>query len=212
MQRLLIAALFYCASFLVAQAQPLPALKDLPVQWLSAEKWLWQGQSIVSQRFHSQLEVVDLAQHIQQRIDSDLRIQRLASAWLLSFDKAKTHYLILLSAQSQGSQGWFSSLSLHANTINPPAVFNNLYEHSWQLQSEQSTSLYFMLNLTDSIQKSHTKLLARLQQQGWKNTQNCQISQWCKWQKASQQIIWWADKHRTRWHVLWWPQGLGEQP
>lgn len=210
MSRLWLAIWLCCGGVLTVQAQPLADFKDLSVQWLQAEKWLWQGQSVVSQHFYSSLQVEALAQQIQQRIDSDLRIQRLASAWLLSFDRAATHYLILLSAQSKGSQGWFSSLSLHNTTTDPPPIFNGLYSHSWQLQSEQNHPTYLILEPKTPNQSTYVKLKNRLLQQGWKNTRTCQITQWCQWQKASQKMIWWLDQNSTRWHVLWWPAHLGE--
>lgn len=204
-----------------SKTQMLVGFQDLPVSWQKMEKWQWQGQSISSQRFSTDQDVFFITQQIQQRIATDLRLQRLSSSWLLSFNQDHTHYLILLSAQQNGTQGWLSSLSLKeqsvsASFVDPPVIFSGLYQHSWYLQStEFSGPDYFVLKPLISEKKkiNHDwlELMHRLKRQGWRGSFCKKSSSWCQWEQGVQKLMVWVDPKNGLWHVLWWPKFLGEK-
>ncbi|WP_269901860.1 hypothetical protein [Paenalcaligenes faecalis] len=197
--------LYSCLFYMPSTAQLLPAFHDLPVQWLAAEHWHWQGQQVTSQRFTSSRSVVDVAQQIQRRLDEDLQVQRLPTAWLLSFEKAHTHYLILLSAQSTGSQGWLSSLALQAESNpKPPQVFTGLFQHSWTMQHVEQSATYFIFQAHRPKEVMRRLVQSRLLQHGWK-ANACESVDWCDWHKEAKKMLIWHDPNDERWHVLWWP-------
>ncbi|HHU95613.1 MAG TPA: hypothetical protein GXX62_11135 [Alcaligenaceae bacterium] len=196
---------FSCFSF-PAWPQLLPVFHDLPVQWLAIEQWHWQGQPVASQRFKSQHAVVEVAQQIQQRLEADLLIQRLPSAWLLSFEHSGAHYLILLSALAKGSEGWLSSLVLKPTlSSKPPVVFDGLYQHSWVVQPQDLRALYVVLQPNRGQLSMRTLLQARLKRQGW-SPESCAVTAWCDWQNGAQRMRIWIDSSTHYWHVIWWPK------
>lgn len=205
--------LLYIAHIKVAFGLLIPAFDHLPVQWQKAERWQWQGQEIFSQRFSSDHDVLTLSALIEQRLEAvDLRIQRLSSSWLLSFDDlpTHTHYLLLLSAQSKGTQGWLSTLTLAPkspalNNLTPPSLFNGLYQHSWHLRipSTEQEPLYFVLQPTSQSSTLWAQFKRRLMQHAWSGAL-CDQGQWCQWQKAAQRLTLWVDPKQGLWHVLWW--------
>ena len=216
--------LLFCTA---THAHILPILSDLPVQWQSEESWNWQGQPISSQRFSSDSELTYVAQQIQQRLESmaDLRVQRLSSSWLLSFEKNQIHYLILLSAQQQGSHGWLSSMSLAVTSDlsksalpKPPLEFAGLYEHSWSLSAINSADIkpygvlphYFILQPVRKNKKAEQALFMRLQRYGWRN-RNCNNKQFCQWHKGKKKMLVWVDSKDGLWHLLWWPVLSGDK-
>lgn len=193
------------------------SVAELPVVWQPAERWQWQGQDLSSQRFSSQQHIANVAQHIQNQLQGvDLRVQRLASAWLLSFDHppTHTHYLFLLSAQTQGTEGWMSTMRLtdrknHTSAFMLPALFSGLYQHSWHIRevNENNTKepLYVLLQPNNKSQKLWRQLNARLIKQNWQGG-SCLVNQWCQWHKNSQTLWLWMDPKQGLWHVLWWPK------
>lgn len=202
-----------------SNAQMLSVFQDLPVRWQDIEKWQWQGQSVTSQYFSSDQDVMVITQKIQQRITTDLRIQRLTSSWLVSFDHDQTHYLILLSVKEQGTQGWLSSLSLKEDSDSSSlkqlsSIFSGLYGHSWHLQSAENPSPnYFILQplRTEKNKIGHdwSRLLDRLKHQGWRALSCERVGSWCQWEQGSQKLMVWGDPNGDLWHVLWWPKFLG---
>lgn len=220
-----------CLLFLTAtHAHMLPVLSDLPVQWQPEESWYWQGQPISSQRFSSDSELKHVAQQIQQRLQpiADLRLQRLSSSWLLSFEKNHTHYLILLSAQQQGSHGWLSSMSLaSANGFSepvpsmPPIELSGLYQHSWSLSTIRADDIkmygvsdvlpqYFILQPVRKNKKAEQVLFIRLQRYGWHGGY-CDNNQLCQWQKDKKRLLFWVDPKNSLWHLLWWSASSGDK-
>lgn len=206
--------LLYIVQIKVAFGLLIPAFDHLPVQWQKAERWQWQGQEIVSQRFNSEHDVLSLSELIEQRLGAvDLRIQRLPSSWLLSFDdlSTHTHYLLLLSAQSKGTQGWLSTLTLDpkalATNLAPPKLFNGLYQHSWRLQTTEKEPLYFVLQPLSQSPSLWSQLKKRLVQEAWSGAL-CDQNQWCQWQKAAQHFTLWIDPKQGLWHVLWWSESV----
>lgn len=211
--------LMYVFLLPTAFSQELPTFTDLPVQWQPLERWQWQGQKLSSQRFSSKHDVFIVAQQIQKHAAGiNLRVQRLASAWLLSFDHepTKSHYLFLLSAQSHGTVGWFSIMSL-VNTQNstatlvPTTLFTGLYENSWSIGNVDENTidepLYVLLKPKSRSQKLWQQLNTRLLQYAWQGA-SCQRGQWCQWHKGLQKIWFWEDSQLGLWHVLWWPNQL----
>lgn len=205
----LLGVLLCVFSMNTAWALHLPAFEDLPVQWKPKELWQWQGQTLLSQRFSSTHDVATLAALIQQRVEpSGLRIQRMSSSWLLSFDhfSKDAHYLLLLSAQPNGSQGWFSAMQLpntEQNNVMPPALFTGLYQHSWSIghQENEAGSVYFVLQPILPEPRFWQHLKTRLQGQLWQE-QGCEVGQWCRWHKEKQQLWLWVDAEQGLWHVL----------
>lgn len=207
----------------VALSQESIKLTELPVTWLPAEQWQWQGQELSSQRFQSQHDVATLAQHIQKQLPTvDLRVQRLASSWLLSFDHQATgtHYLFLLSAQVQGTAGWLSTMKLIETkgqpvALVPPVVFAGLYAHSWSsgnlamAVTTRQEPFYSLLQPVNASQRLWQQINTRLIQQAWVGGY-CAMGQWCQWHKNTQKLWLWVDPKLGLWHVLWWPQGRGE--
>lgn len=201
----------------MAVSQELLTFLELPVQWQKAERWQWQGQDLLSQRFSSKQDVATVAFQIQKLApDVDLRVQRLASAWLLSFDHAPTHthYLFLLSAQSQGTEGWFSTMKLLKNQKSPAALvpstlFTGLYQHSWSLSDPDAHNMdepfYVLLQPINSSKRLWLQLNNRFIQQAWQGG-SCLKGQWCQWYKNTQKLWLWVDPKQGLWHVLWWPK------
>lgn len=200
-------------------SQELLTLSDLPVVWQPAEQWQWQGQDLLSQRFSSEQDIATVAQHIQRQLQEvDLRVQRLASAWLLSFDyePTNTHYLFLLSAQAQGTAGWMSTMKPSGRenqtiALMPSALFAGLYQHSWSvklkhLDTDSSREpVYVLLQPVSHNKKLWQQLVTRLTKHTWQGGA-CTPGQWCQWHKYSQKLWLWADVNRGLWHVLWWPK------
>lgn len=199
-------------------AHVLPVLQDLPVRWQSIERWHWQGQQLTSQQFSSDQDVIVIAQQIQQRIDTDLRIQRLSTAWLLSFEQEKTHYLIFLSTAKKGIKGWLSSLDLTNPPLSvsisaPPLVFLGLYQHSWSVKSVDLTApTYFVLQPIEKEKRQNhqlwSKFTHRLKREGWSGNVCEGMTSWCQWQHGSQKLEVWVDPNDGLWHALWWPKSL----
>ena len=195
-----------------AQASDL-RFDELAVQWQPEERWLWQGQALSSRQFSSDQDVITVAQHIQQlahQQDVDVRVQRLSSALLLSFEDtpSQQHYLFMLSAQATGTAGWFSVLTLPSEnkrpslvSVLPQAVFKGLYQHGWSLQGDDP--VYALLQPSSSSPRLWQRLQNRLTQQHWAGG-HCEAGRWCQWHKQSQKLWVWVDQKHGLWHVLWW--------
>ena len=188
---------------------------ELAVQWQPEERWRWQDQALSSRQFTSEQDVITVAQQIQQLVHQqgvDVRVQRLSSALLLSFEEAQSrhHYLFMLSAQATGTAGWFSALALPSEnkvssllSVLPQALFTGLYQHGWGIQGDDPA--YALLQPSSPSPRLWQRLQDRLAQQHWEGGY-CELGRWCQWTKLSQKLWVWVDSQQGLWHVLWWPE------
>lgn len=178
-------------------------LKSLPVQWSQVEQWVWQGQKLSTQGFKSEKDAASLLKALHDQLDSDLYIQRLPTAWVVSFERQHTHYLMLLHMDASGSSGWLSRMFMRESRAAVPSVFNSLYEHSWSTALLGDDATYMVLRLQPYQQKNALlHLKQRLNRLGWQPV-GCIDSKWCSWTKSQQYIQLWIDQTHLHWHILW---------
>lgn len=188
------------------QAQLLPTLIPLPVQWQQVETWWWQGQQIRSQRFTSTRSVSELTQQIPLLIHQDLTALSLSTSRVLSFFEQGQHFLLVLSEQKKGTNGWLSSLDLRdAKGPQVAPIFKGLYEHAWTMQPPSTQPVYLVLRPAVSKNDFSQVLHQRLLSQGWQGGHvSCSASLPCKWEQNAQRLVFWQDLKQNFWHVLWW--------
>lgn len=189
------------------QAQMLPALQALPVQWQSIESWRWQGRLLQSQRFSSTSHVSELIRLVPQLLQQELTALSLSSARVLSFFDQGRHFVLLLSVQPQGVSGWLSSLDLQESTeVVLAPVFQGLYEHAWSMQEQEERPVYVVLRPKSKMTQGWAELRTRLVVQGWQEqAELCGVGIPCQWQKSQERLVFWQDLKQGLWHVLWWP-------
>ena len=203
---LMSSVLWLCSAvFIGVQAQMLSALATLPVQWQPVEAWSWQGHTVQSQRFISDKSAVELTQLLPKLLNQDMTALALSSAWVMSFFKQERHFIFLLSAHSQGTSGWLSSLDLTESESEVPIVFRGLYEQSWSMHAQGRSPLYLVLRPRAPLAHSWSELQKRLGAQGWSGAQElCAVSLPCEWQQTGQRLVAWQDPKQGLWHLLWW--------
>lgn len=186
---------------LLMSAQSAHAL-NLPVQWSKMEQWSWQGQELSQQHFTSTHDALSILRSLHEQVDRDLFVQRLPSAWVVSFEQLQQHYLLMLQTTPSGAFGWLSRFKMTA--FSPPIarVFAPFYEHSWQMSALGDSHEYTVLRLSAQQRKTAwSQLKQRLIQFGWQPL-SCAAAHWCSWQNSSQHLQVFQDNHSRYWYVL----------